>query len=306
VVRGAYSNIPKANFLIHAGDLINRSNSDYEWGEWFEAGGWINGMVPNLAAPGNHEYFTDTDKKEKVSKHWRPQFALPENGPAGLEETAYYIDYQGSRFIFLNSEEATIGRKELDKQADWFEQVVKENPNRWTIVVHHHPIFSTKKGRDNDEWRDKMEPLYRKHKVDIVLQGHDHTYGRGINMPIGQSRKKPDGPIYVVSVSGPKQYDIGLQNWMDRAASNTQLYQVITVDHNKLAFKAFTVNGDLYDAFDLDKDKAGRNTLVELSTALKMQERLELPERYQKSFKEAELKEYNERYQEYKKRKGIR
>jgi 3',5'-cyclic AMP phosphodiesterase CpdA len=306
VVRGAYSNIPKANFLIHAGDLINRSNSDYEWGEWFEAGGWINGMVPNLAAPGNHEYFTDTDKKEKVSKHWRPQFALPENGPAGLEETAYYIDYQGSRFIFLNSEEATIGRKELDKQADWFEQVVKENPNRWTIVVHHHPIFSTKKGRDNDEWRDKMEPLYRKHKVDIVLQGHDHTYGRGINMPIGQSRKKPDGPIYVVSVSGPKQYDIGLQDWMDRAASNTQLYQVITVDHNKLAFKAFTVNGDLYDAFDLDKDKAGRNTLVELSTALKMQERLELPERYQKSFKEAELKEYNERYQEYKKRKGIR
>jgi predicted phosphodiesterase len=306
VVRGAYSNIPKANFLIHAGDLINRSNSDYEWGEWFEAGGWINGMVPNLAAPGNHEYFTDTDKKEKVSKHWRPQFALPENGPAGLEETVYYIDYQGSRFIFLNSEEATIGRKELDKQADWFEQVVKENPNRWTIVVHHHPIFSTKKGRDNDEWRDKMEPLYRKHKVDIVLQGHDHTYGRGINMPVGQSRKKPDGPIYVVSVSGPKQYDIGLQDWMDRAASNTQLYQVITVDHNKLAFKAFTVNGDLYDAFDLDKDKAGRNTLVELSTALKMQERLELPERYQKSFKEAELKEYNERYQEYKKRKGIR
>ncbi|WAC12249.1 purple acid phosphatase family protein [Dyadobacter pollutisoli] len=306
VVRGAYSNIPKANFLIHAGDLINRSNSDYEWGEWFEAGGWINGMVPNLAAPGNHEYFTDTDKKEKVSKHWRPQFALPENGPDGLQETAYYIDYQGSRFIFLNSEEATIGRKELDKQADWFEQVVKENPNRWTIVVHHHPIFSTKKGRDNDEWRDKMEPLYRKHKVDIVLQGHDHTYGRGINMPVGQSRKKPDGPIYVVSVSGPKQYDIGLQNWMDRAASNTQLYQVITVEQNKLSFKAFTVNGDLYDAFDLNKDKAGSNTLVELSTALKMQERLELPERYQKSFKEAELKEYNERYQEYKKRKGIK
>lgn len=306
VVRGAYSNIPKANFLIHAGDLINRSNSDYEWGEWFEAGGWINGMVPNLAAPGNHEYFTDTDKKEKVSKHWRPQFALPENGPDGIKETAYYIDYQGSRFIFLNSEEATIGRKELDKQADWFEQVVKENPNRWTIVVHHHPIFSTKKGRDNDEWRDKMEPLYRKHKVDIVLQGHDHTYGRGINMPVGQSRKKPDGPIYVVSVSGPKQYDIGLQDWMDRAASNTQLYQVITVEQNKLSFKAFTVNGDLYDAFDLNKDKAGSNTLVELSTALKMQERLELPERYQKSFKEAELKEYNDRYQEYKKRKGIK
>jgi len=127
-----------------------------------------------------------------------------------------------------------------------------------------------------------------------------------LNIPVGQSRKKPDGPIYVVSVSGPKMYDIGLQNWMDRAASNTQLYQAITVDQNKLSFKAFTVNGDLYDAFDLNKDKNGVNTLVELSNTLKMKERLDLPASYLKSFKEEELKEYNQRYQEYKKRKGIK
>jgi predicted phosphodiesterase len=305
-VRGAYSTLPKANFMIHAGDLINRSNNDYEWGEWFEAGGWINGMVPNLAVPGNHEYFTDTDKQERVSKHWRPQFALPENGPDGLKETAYHIDYQNKRFVFLNSEHATISTEELNKQADWFENTVKNNPMRWLVVVHHHPIYSTKKGRDNNEWRDKMEPLYKKYKVDIVLQGHDHTYGRGLNMPVGQSRKKPDGPVYVVSVSGPKMYDIGLQDWMDRAASNTQLYQAITIDENKLAFKAFTVNGDLYDSFELIKDKKGTNTLVELSNSLKMQELLSLPERYEKSFKEEDLKQYNERYQEYKKRKGLK
>jgi 3',5'-cyclic AMP phosphodiesterase CpdA len=304
-IRGAYSTLPKANFMIHAGDLINRSNNDYEWGEWFEAGGWINGMVPNLATPGNHEYYRD-GLKEKVSKHWRPQFALPENGPEDLLETAYYIDYQNTRLIFLNSEEATSSRSSRNTQAKWFEQVASKNPNRWTVVVHHHPIYSTKQGRDNDDWREKMEPLYKKYKVDIVLQGHDHTYGRGINIPQGQSRKKPDGPIYVVSVSGPKMYDIGLQNWMDRAASNTQLYQAITIDQNKLSFKAFTVNGDLYDAFNLEKDDNGSNTLIELSNELEMQERLNLPERYEKSFKEAELKEYNERYQEYKKRKGIK
>jgi hypothetical protein len=101
-------------------------------------------------------------------------------------------------------------------------------------------------------------------------------------------------------------YDIGLQNWMDRAASNTQLYQAITVDQNKLSFKAFTVNGDLYDAFDLNKDKNGVNTLVELSNTLKMKERLDLPANYLKSFKDEELKEYNQRYQEYKKRKGVK
>ena len=238
--------------------------------------------------------------------HWRPQFALPENGPEGLLETAYFIDYQGVRFIAMNSQAANLDSSIMDKQAAWFEKIIKENPMRWNVVIHHHPIYSTKNGRDNDEWRQKMEPLYKKYHVDIVLQGHDHTYGRGINMPLGVSRKKPDGPIYVVSVSGPKMYDIGLQNWMDRAAANTQLYQVITIDNGKLAFKAYTVNGDLYDAFDLEKDKKGTNTLVELSNSLPMKERLDLSEHYKKSFKAEELKEYNERYQEYKKRKGLK
>lgn len=86
-IRGAFTQLPKANLIIHAGDLINNSNVDYQWGEWFEAGGWVNGMIPNLPTPGNHEYYRDEVKKPQVSKHWRKQFALPENGPEGLEET---------------------------------------------------------------------------------------------------------------------------------------------------------------------------------------------------------------------------
>lgn len=194
-IRGAYSTLPKANLMIHAGDLINRSNTDYEWGEWFEAGGWVNGMVPSLATPGNHEYYKDKEGNPQVSMHWKPQFALPENGPEGLSETAYYIDYQGIRFITLNSQAAIIDSVTMNKQAVWFENAAKDQPNRWVVVIHHHPIYSTKNGRDNDEWRLKMEPLYKKYKVDIVLQGHDHTYGRGINMPLGQSRKNRTAPF---------------------------------------------------------------------------------------------------------------
>ena len=73
-----------------------------------------------------------------------------------------------------------------------------------------------------------------------------------------------------------------------------------------MSFKAYTVNGDTYDAFDLLKDKKGRNTLVELSGGLKMQERLNLPYNLQKSFKDADLMEYNDRFQKYKNRKGIK
>lgn len=303
-VRGAYSTLPQANLMIHAGDLINNSNTDYQWGEWFEAGGWVNGMVPSLTTPGNHEYFKDTDGERRVSMHWRPSFALPENGPKRLLETAYYLDYQGIRFISLDSQGALLDSLVLEEQAQWLLQTLKNNPNRWTIVIHHHPIYSTKNGRDNDEWRARMEPIYRNNKVDLVLQGHDHTYGRGLNMPLGQSRKVPDGPVYVVSVSGPKMYDIGLQDWMDRAASNTQLYQTVHVDENKLAYKAFTVTGALYDSFELVKDKKGKNTLVDLAAGLAQEERLELPERLLKSFKAEDLEQYNLRFQQYKARKS--
>lgn len=301
-IRGAYSTMPKAAFMIHAGDLITTSNADWQWGEWFEAGGWVNGMVPTLATPGNHEYFKDDDDQRKVSRHWRPSFVLPENGPDRLKETAYYLDYQGTRFISLDSQGALLDSTVLDAQASWLEQVLTNNPNRWTVVTHHHPIYSTKSGRDNQEWRDKMEPIYKKYKVDLVLQGHDHTYGRGLNMPLGKSRKYPDGPIYVVSVSGPKMYDIGLQDWMDRAASNTQLYQIVSIDGDKLSYQSFTVTGELYDSFELAKTGKGKNQLTDRSPALKP-ERLDLPTQYQQRFKPEQLEEYNRRYKEYKARK---
>ncbi|QMW03928.1 purple acid phosphatase family protein [Spirosoma foliorum] len=301
-IRGAYSTLPTVNFMIHAGDLITTSNADWQWAEWFEAGGWINGMVPTLAVPGNHEYFKDEQGKSRVSRHWRPSFVLPENGPKGLDETAYYLDYQGTRFIALNSQAALLDSTVLDAQANWLTQVLSQNPNRWTVVVHHHPIYSTKQGRDNDEWRVKMEPIYKKYGVDLVLQGHDHTYGRGLNMPLGKSRKHPDGPIYVVSVSGPKMYDIGLQDWMDRAGSNTQLYQTVSIDGDKLSYQSYTVTGQKYDTFILTKDSKGKNTLIDQSPTL-LPERLDLPAEYQQKFKPEQMQEYRNRFQEYKARK---
>ncbi len=301
-VRGAYTTLPTASLMIHAGDLITTSNADWQWGEWFEAGGWINGMLPALPAPGNHEYFRDETGKVRVSRHWRPSFSLPENGPKGLEETAYFLDYQGVRFVSLNSQAAILDSAVMRLQAEWLNKTLADNPNRWTIVTHHHPIYSTKQGRDNNEWRDRMEPIYKKYNVDLVLQGHDHTYGRGINMPLGKSRKHPDGPIYVVSVSGPKMYDIGLQTWMDRAASNTQLYQTVSIDGDRLTYQAYTVTGEKYDSFVLTKNAKGQNTLVDQAPAL-APERLDLPAEYQKRFTPEQAEQYQKRFQEYKARK---
>jgi len=265
-VRSAYGDAPNAKFIIHAGDLINNSDTDEEWAEWHYAGGWVNSMMPSVPSPGNHEYGGRSSKGVRpggkgLSDHWKPTFTLPENGPAGLEETAYYVDYQGARIISLNTQD------KVEEQKVWLDKILAENPNKWTILTFHRPIYSTAKSRDNKDIRDAWLPIFDKHKVDLVLQGHDHTYGRSRNMRAGVNvRNDQSGTIYVVSVSGPKMYDLNAENkkfWMARAAEDTQLYQVIKVDGDKLHYEARTPTGELYDAFVLEKQKSNINKLVE-------------------------------------------
>jgi hypothetical protein len=57
VFREAFRDAPRAAFTLHAGDLINEDAYDAEWGEWHGAPAWVNGTLPVIATPGNHEYF---------------------------------------------------------------------------------------------------------------------------------------------------------------------------------------------------------------------------------------------------------
>lgn len=63
----------------------------------------------------------------------------------------------------------------------------------------HHPVYSTAKNRDNTILRERFKPIFEKYGVDLVLQGHDHTYARG-----GLGKKRP---VYLLSVAGPKMYE---------------------------------------------------------------------------------------------------
>lgn len=265
VAREAFSKAPDAVLMMYAGDLINKANRDVEWGDWFAAGGFIHSMIPGFPTPGNHDHYKAADGSRLESVFWRPQFTLPENGPKGLEETCYYSDIQGMRFISLNSDQAEESDEYLEKQRVWMEEVLKNNPNKWTCVTFHHPIFSPKSTRDNKRMRETFKPLFDRYKVDLVLQGHDHTYARGMAKIPMSEKGALSGTMYVVSVSGPKMTNTGVEKkgWMDRSAIYTQLYHVVTVDGDVLEFKSFTATGELYDAFDLVKRKGKINKLVD-------------------------------------------
>jgi 3',5'-cyclic AMP phosphodiesterase CpdA len=300
-IRQAYSHLPSADFMLHAGDLINVPHRDHEWGEWFYAAGWINQTMPSVMTPGNHEYHRVSPTKSILSRHWRPSFTLPENGPEGLAETCYYFDYQGTRIISIDSQAFLYGEQDSARQVSWLEKVLTNNPNKWTVLTMHHPVYSPAWERDNPKLRNGLKPLFDKYNVDLVLQGHDHTYARGgNNLPTGATVLDGTGPVYVVSVSGPKMYVSSLLSWIDRAAMETQLYQLIHINGDTLTFEAYTTIGDLYDKFTITKKKNGQKQFRELVPA-NTPERL--PEQFARELTEADWAQWVAQFEAYKARR---
>jgi hypothetical protein len=298
LIRQAALDAPQARFIVHAGDLVNTGSMDLEWGEWFGAGSWLNAMIPSMPVVGNHEYYRTRGPDNSygpdpllLTPHWRAQFALPEHGPKEMAEDVYYFDFQGVRMIALNSVTAenkgaknSIDTRAVEAQARWLEDVLRDNPNRWAIVSFHYPVFSSwpaaPPGTPWETGSPKImkywKPVFDRYGVDMVLQGHEHTYARvrvGVDSPVvtnqitGGSRyfDAKSGAVYVTSVASaiPLKVEQQMRIDMVRTGENLQLYQVITVDRDTLRFEAKTVDGSVYDAFDLiDQGRGKPNRLV--------------------------------------------
>ncbi len=290
-VRASFQKAPDARFILHAGDLVNRGSRDIEWAEWFKAVGFIHGMIPAIPVAGNHEYDTFGTVpavQRLLSALWRPQFRLPSVAslPADLRETVYKIAYNGDLDVFvldstpaMRSDAAGIAMAQA--QAAWLDAELGRATTRWKVVTMHHPIFSSGEGRDSKAWRDAILPILTKHKVDLVLQGHDHTYARGTipanltstgALPPQRPERRADRngevvtTMFVNSVSGPKMYKFKADRWdqyapsgvrLDRFAEGAQFFQVIEINGDTLDYRAYAATGDLYDSFIMKKNPTG-------------------------------------------------
>ena len=265
VIRMAYKTAPDASFVIHAGDLVDSAHKDNEWAQWFKAGGFIHSQWTAIPVVGNHE-FQRFDGYEgtlprRLSIQWRPQFTLPveENLDEKLHETVYSVEYQDILVLVLNS------TGQLEEQTEYIREKLTNSDAKWKIVTNHHSVFSPAEGRDFEYARKVWKPLFEKYGVDLVLNGHDHTYARG-HTPVKSQNVNESGifkTLYVTSVSGPKQYKLDkdqIKNYeidgykSDKMGEETQFFQVINIDNNKLTYSAYTTLGDLYDRAIITKD----------------------------------------------------
>jgi 3',5'-cyclic AMP phosphodiesterase CpdA len=184
------------------------------------------------------------------------------------------------RIVGLNSNVRDSAR--LRRQTEWLKATLEEaradEDIRWTVATFHHPMFSSGEGRSNERLRKRWTPIFDRYNVDLVLQGHDHTYARGqlTNLKQGVNARSPEGgTVYVNSVSGAKMYGIRSGRWeeftgisMERGGENTQLYQVVRVEADTIKYRSYTATGRPYDAFDLVRPgDGGPSRMIERAPA---------------------------------------
>ena len=194
----AHRHRPDVGFLLLAGDLVDRGNERTNWDHFFLRAAGVFDAVPMMPAVGNHEYLLGGPRL------YRSFFELPKNGPAGIDANLVYaFEYSDAIIAVLDSNLAIDDPGLARLQGEWLDATLAKSKASWKFVMFHHPVYASHPTREYPALRDAWVPIFDRHRVDMVLQGHDHAYLRSYPMRAGRRvDATAAGTVYVVSVSG--------------------------------------------------------------------------------------------------------
>jgi hypothetical protein len=149
--------------VFAAGDIAYDRGTSNEFIDCYEPS-WGRHRARTRPVPGNHEYMSG-------AAAYYSYFG----DKAGPGTQGYYSYSVGPwRVIALNSE---VPSGPGSPQGAWLAGELSANGSRCTAVYWHRPLFSSGRAGDNPDMRELWRTLYG-HGVDVVINGHDHTYER--------------------------------------------------------------------------------------------------------------------------------
>lgn len=201
VVRAMASS--NADFLVHTGDFVANGGSAPEWQTFFDIEAPIMRDRCLFSCVGNHE-LVDGAGIQYV------RYFGPADGPAPLSLTPESLNgtfrWGNARFFLVNG---MVSYATGQGSRDWLEKALANAADEkgivWRVIVTHHGPWSSGPHGDNTRFRDAGIPdLLKKHKVDLVIAGHDHIYERGLADGIAYFVSGGGGaPVYKIKTKGP-------------------------------------------------------------------------------------------------------
>jgi predicted phosphodiesterase len=147
------------DFVVMLGDNVYGGKTPADFKRKFEDPykALLAGGVKFYASLGNHD-----DPNERFYK------------PFNMDGQRYYTIKMGDvQFFALDS-------TYMDpQQVDWLQKQLSSSGAAWKICFFHHPLYSDSHYHGPDpDLRNRLEPLFQKYGVNIVLSGHEHVYER--------------------------------------------------------------------------------------------------------------------------------
>ncbi|MET8631399.1 metallophosphoesterase family protein [Streptomyces sp. NPDC004074] len=219
---------PDAELLVSGGDQVESANTESQWNA-FLAPDQLR-QYPWAATIGNHDVGGKAYEQHFTTPNTDRSAPYYDNGnPAGTKSGGdYWYIYKDVLFIDLNSNSYNSANGGGDAaHINYVTDVINKHGNeaKWKVLVYHHAIYSPAshaKDGDNKTRRVDFPTTFSKLGVDMVLQGHDHSYSRSYLIKNGEKANPaeqpgaadvypgPGGVLYVTgnSASGSKYYDI--------------------------------------------------------------------------------------------------
>jgi hypothetical protein len=249
------------DLALHGGDVVYGFRSGvgaatyrtYE--SWFfePYAAWLRSR-PVFPSIGNH------DDEGELSRRYRDVFVLPENGASPMfpdhAERYYSFDYGPVHFVALDTELAFQNVTRRAAQLAWLDADLAATSQPWTVVYFHRSPYSVGEHPPDLAVRNAFVPIFERHRVDLVVSAHDHTYQRSI--PWREFEPAGGRVVYVVSGGGGGPlYDVGKAPWTAKAVSANH-YLRAAVGGCTLTGQAIGVAGNVLDTFTIDKCSADR------------------------------------------------
>lgn len=227
----ATARYPNAELLFSAGDQVERATDETQYAAFLQPDQLRE--IPFVATNGNHDV---------GSKAYEQHFNTPNTDRTAGPNTGtgsggdYWFIHNDVLFLNINS-----NSRNHASHVDWMREVIAEqgHKTKWQMLAFHHSIYSSgPHATDTDvvDRRNVLPTVISQLGIDLVLQGHDHTYARSYLLNKGEKANPaeeagadtvtagPGGVLYVTSnsASGSKYYSLQPQVFPWLSVSNQE------------------------------------------------------------------------------------
>jgi acid phosphatase type 7 len=242
LIRAAEKRHPETAFYSIAGDIVSDGLFRNQWDDIFDFSKEVINHKPLMVVPGNHD-----NRSGLGALMFRELFSYPLNGPEGVEkEQTYSFTYKNALFLMIDATSS------IDAQTEWIEQQLAGSDADWKFAMFHFPPYSSDGGYP--EIRKKWCTIFDKYHVDIVMSGHVHNYLRTKPMNNEKPVSSPAaGTIYLISIGIPDNDPQARLPFAESQVSGEMLYQKMTINGNRLDYKAMNIDGIIRDHLTITK-----------------------------------------------------